>query len=431
MTEYAIDLLSVANRKAFLGPELYLKCERNAGKVNRETLQKRLNTWKDDMEWTSTFGDCTVDDMVLLCNLKNNPDSRQSLLASTCMKKISSELHKKRVDQPSIDPETQLAEANACMVCYGLHDPDGMETEPITLNCGHNIHVTCLTRHLMSYYGSNKQCAQCMKPITGVSAVPTETNRAMFHKLKKINREFETTYREFMDEFLTEDERLTLRALLEGTTVRQIQQAIQQIQQQPTIEEQVRHVVQYHEEEMKQINEERFEPQPAPMMVRPWIVMTVGIFFIINLMESLKARYDIPEDAMFPIGQSGFQGVGQLLVEILTSGYSVVLIFYVFFSLLGFLYKFMSGCFRDYNIEQNERPAWERRQQRRRQREIFLHQLALYRIQPDLARQHMWDAFRQEGLQGQDIARAVRRREQYFQHRIENFPEDQDVFLNY
>ena len=67
-----IELFSEANRKLFLGNDLYERCVRNGKKITNVELESRLNFWKDNIEFSNMFRNCNVDDVSRICNFSPN-----------------------------------------------------------------------------------------------------------------------------------------------------------------------------------------------------------------------------------------------------------------------------------------------------------------------------------------------------------------------
>ena len=70
--EELIELFSNANRKLFLGEDIYEKCVRDSNKISRDDLQKRLDFWKSNYDLSHIFKNCNVDDVARICNF--SPD---------------------------------------------------------------------------------------------------------------------------------------------------------------------------------------------------------------------------------------------------------------------------------------------------------------------------------------------------------------------
>jgi hypothetical protein len=67
-----INLFSEANRKLFLGNDLYERCVRDGRRITREELERRLNFWKDNRDFSNMFRSCNVDDVSRICNFSPN-----------------------------------------------------------------------------------------------------------------------------------------------------------------------------------------------------------------------------------------------------------------------------------------------------------------------------------------------------------------------
>jgi hypothetical protein len=193
--EELIELFSNANRKLFLGEDIYEKCRRNGSKVTRGELEKRLDFWKNNYEVSHMFKKCNVDDVVRICNF--SPDEPVGdILDNKCYQDIRSNI---RLDT--------LEEANTCSICYEYNKG---EEFPNRLGCGHYFHYSCLN----DWVGrGNTTCPTCRQPINMLLGFPKQSNEGLFKTIQKIDKQFTRKYINEMKLFMTKDEIIAFKQI--------------------------------------------------------------------------------------------------------------------------------------------------------------------------------------------------------------------------
>jgi hypothetical protein len=181
-----IELLSNANRNIFLGADLYEKCKRNGNKISKDQLQKRLDFWKNNYEFSHLFKNCNVDDVTRICNF--SPDKPvDDILDNKCYNDVNT-------------ARTSLEEANNCAICYEYNKNGEF---PNKIGCGHYFHYSCLND--WAKRGSNT-CPTCRRPINMLLGLPTQTNIELFKTIQSVEKNFITNYMKEMKLFMTKDE---------------------------------------------------------------------------------------------------------------------------------------------------------------------------------------------------------------------------------
>jgi hypothetical protein len=294
-----VDLLTEKNRKLFLGPELYLKCERKGSAVSHDMLQKRLNMWKSDAQFAKAFKDCTVQDVAMLCNLKTNPEHRHTLLQTACLRNMKQTLGE-TYGTDVAQYEEDIGETHRCQIC--LSYLDDTDTEPITLSCGHHIHPMCLINYLNT---GNKICTLCKQPISNIIAVPTETTLALFKQIHSINEEFHTIYADTMHTFLTQEE-IDMLETLTGPNL--------------------------------------FPEDIKDWKTKHWMIMTMAMMFLNQCVNKL---YDYlgPDDTQ--TSTSTMMGVMHFMLACLTLGWDL---YYLFFWFMFLLMSLKNGLRKIHNL---------------------------------------------------------------------------------
>ncbi len=182
-----INLFSNANRRMFLGEDIYERCKRNGNKVNKKDLENRLNFWKNDYKFTHIFKNCGVQDVAKICNF--SPDAPvDDILDNKCYNDIYHNINR-----------TELEEANSCAICLE-YNKDG--EFPNRISCGHYFHYSCLN----DWMATNSTCPTCRKPINMLLGFPLQKNEQLFKTIQKLDKKFVSKYLNEMEMFMTKDE---------------------------------------------------------------------------------------------------------------------------------------------------------------------------------------------------------------------------------
>ncbi len=183
-----IELFSNANRKLFLGEDIYNKCVRDGNKVSRLDLQKRLDFWKNNYDLSHIFKNCAVEDVVKICNF--SPEKPvDDIVENKCYNDI-----KRNVSIGGLE------EASVCSICYEYNKNGEL---PNKIGCGHYFHYSCLNDWVSR---GNDTCPTCRKKITMLLGFPTQSNTELFKEIQKLDRDFTKNYLEEMKLFITKDE---------------------------------------------------------------------------------------------------------------------------------------------------------------------------------------------------------------------------------
>ena len=192
-----INLFSEANRKLFLGNDLYERCVRDGRRITREELERRLDFWKDNRDFSNMFRSCNVDDVSRICNFSLNQPV-DDIVDNQCYNDVHREIERRR---------EEIIDVNACPICYE-YNKDG--ELPNKLGCGHYFHYSCIN----NYVGrGNDTCPTCRQPINMLVGFPTENNRQLFERIQEINNYFAVNYMREMKLFMRRDEIRAFKAI--------------------------------------------------------------------------------------------------------------------------------------------------------------------------------------------------------------------------
>ena len=185
-----IELFSDRNRKLFLGNDLYERCVRNGKKITREELERRLNFWKDNRDFSNMFRNCNVEDVSRICNFSPNQPVND-IEDNICYNEVHREIREKR---------EEIVGVNACSICYD-YNKDG--ELPNKLGCGHYFHYSCINEWVGR---GNTTCPEDRQPINMLVGFEAQTNKQLFLRIQEINEEFATNYMREMKAFMKPDE---------------------------------------------------------------------------------------------------------------------------------------------------------------------------------------------------------------------------------
>jgi hypothetical protein len=185
-----INLFSEANRKLFLGNDLYERCVRDGRRITREELERRLNFWRDNTDFSNMFRNCNVEDVSRICNFSPNQPVND-IADNVCYNDVHREIKERR---------DEIIDVNACSICLS-YNKDG--ELPNKIGCGHYFHYSCIN----DWIGVGKNtCPDCRQPINMLVGFPTENNRQLFERIQNINRNFAVNYMREMRTFMRPNE---------------------------------------------------------------------------------------------------------------------------------------------------------------------------------------------------------------------------------
>jgi hypothetical protein len=169
-----INLFSEANRKLFLGNDLYERCVRDGRRITREELERRLNFWRDNRDFSNMFRNCNVEDVSRICNFSPNQPVND-IADNVCYNEVHNGIESRR---------DEIVDVNACSICLS-YDKDG--ELPNKIGCGHYFHYSCINE----WVGRGETtCPDCRQPINMLVGFPTENNRQLFERIQNINNNF-------------------------------------------------------------------------------------------------------------------------------------------------------------------------------------------------------------------------------------------------
>jgi hypothetical protein len=192
-----IELFSEANRKLFLGNDLYERCVRNGRRITREELESRLNFWRDNREFSNMFRNCNVNDVSRICNFSPNQPVND-IADNACYNEVHNGIREKR---------NEIIDVNACPVCDEYNKAGEL---PNKLGCGHYFHYSCINEWVGR---GNDTCPNCRQPINMLVGFPTENNSQLFRRIQEINRYFAVNYMREMRMFMRPDEIRAFKAI--------------------------------------------------------------------------------------------------------------------------------------------------------------------------------------------------------------------------
>jgi hypothetical protein len=192
-----INLFSEANRKLFLGNDLYERCVRDGRRITREELERRLNFWRDNIDFSNMFRNCNVDDVTRICNFSPNQPVND-IVDNQCYNDVHREIERRR---------EEITDVNACSICYEYNKQGEL---PNKIGCGHYFHYSCINEWVGR---GNNTCPDCRQPINMLVGFPTENNRQLFERIQNINRNFAVNYMREMRMFMRPDEIRVFRAI--------------------------------------------------------------------------------------------------------------------------------------------------------------------------------------------------------------------------
>jgi hypothetical protein len=196
-----IELFSEANRKLFLGNDLYERCVRNGRRITREELERRLNFWRDNRDFSNMFRNCNVDDVSRICNFSPNQPVND-IEDNICYNDVHNGIRDRR---------KEIIDVNECPICDVYNNAGEL---PNKLGCGHYFHYSCINKWVET--GKNNTCPSCRQPINMLVGFPTENNRQLFERIQLINRNFATTYMREMRMFMRPDEIKAFKAIFKN-----------------------------------------------------------------------------------------------------------------------------------------------------------------------------------------------------------------------
>jgi len=185
-----IELFSDRNRKLFLGNDLYERCVRNGKKITREELERRLNFWRDNRDFSNMFRNCNVDDVSRICNFSPNQPV-DDIVDNVCYNDVHREINIRM---------GEIIDVNACPICDEYNKAGEF---PNKLGCGHYFHYSCINEWVGR---GNTTCPVDRKDITMLVGFEAQTNQELFLRIQEINKEFANRYMREMKAFMRPDE---------------------------------------------------------------------------------------------------------------------------------------------------------------------------------------------------------------------------------
>jgi hypothetical protein len=195
-----IELFSEANRKLFLGNDLYERCVRNGKKITNVELESRLNFWKDNIEFSNMFRNCNVDDVSRICNFSPN-QSVDDISNNVCYNDVHRGIRERR---------GEIVDVNACPICYE-YNKDG--ELPNKIGCGHYFHYSCINDWIGR---GNTTCPIDRQDITMLVGFEAQNNRQLFERIQEINKDFASRYMREMKEFMRPNEIKAFKAIFKN-----------------------------------------------------------------------------------------------------------------------------------------------------------------------------------------------------------------------
>ncbi len=192
-----INLFSEANRKLFLGNDLYERCVRNGRRITREELERRLNFWRDNRDFSNMFRNCNVEDVSRICNFSPNQPVND-IADNVCYNEVHNGIRDRR---------NEIIDVNACPICFEYNNAGEL---PNKIGCGHYFHYSCINDWIGR---GNDSCPTCRNPINLLLGFPTENNRQLFERIQNINNNFAVNYMREMRTFMRPDEIRAFRAI--------------------------------------------------------------------------------------------------------------------------------------------------------------------------------------------------------------------------
>ncbi len=192
-----INLFSEANRKLFLGNDLYERCVRDGRRITREELERRLNFWRDNREFSNMFSNCNVEDVSRICNFSPNQPVND-IVDNQCYNDVHREIERRR---------EEITDVNACPICYEYNKQGEI---PNKIGCGHYFHYSCLNEWVAR---GNTTCPLDREDINMLVGFPTENNRELFERIQEINQDFAVNYMREMKMFMRPDEIRAFKAI--------------------------------------------------------------------------------------------------------------------------------------------------------------------------------------------------------------------------
>ena len=192
-----INLFSEANRKLFLGNDLYERCVRDGRRITREELERRLRFWKDNREFSNMFSNCNVDDVSRICNFSPNQPV-DDIVDNQCYNDVHREIERRR---------EEIIDVNACPICYEYNKEGEI---PNKIGCGHYFHYSCLNEWVGR---GNTTCPLDREPINMLVGFPTQSNSELFERIQEINQDFAVNYMREMRMFMRPAEIRAFKAI--------------------------------------------------------------------------------------------------------------------------------------------------------------------------------------------------------------------------
>jgi hypothetical protein len=185
-----IEMFSDANRTLFLGKDLHDKCLRDGRKVSHKILEKRLEWWKSNKQFSTVFIHCGLNDVIRICNL-----SQSNIVDEDLSNKCFNDMYNAYIQQ-----KEQLQSANNCSICLEYNKNGEV---PNKIGCGHSFHYSCLNEWIKQ---GHKNCPECRQPITMLAALPSQTTVELFNSMKQLDKTFKKRYIKEMKQFMTPTE---------------------------------------------------------------------------------------------------------------------------------------------------------------------------------------------------------------------------------
>ncbi len=195
-----INLFSEANRKLFLGNDLYERCVRDGRRITREELERRLNFWRDNRDFSNMFRNCNVEDVSRICNFSPNQPVND-IADNVCYNEVHNGIRDRR---------NEIIDVNACPICFEYNNAGEL---PNKIGCGHYFHYSCINDWIGT---GNDSCPTCRQPINMLVGFPTENNRQLFERIQNINRNFADNYMREMRMFMRPDEIRAFSAIFQN-----------------------------------------------------------------------------------------------------------------------------------------------------------------------------------------------------------------------
>jgi hypothetical protein len=195
-----IELFSDSNRKLFLGNDLYERCVRNGRRITREELERRLNFWRDNRDFSNMFRNCNVDDVSRICNFSPNQPV-DDIVNNVCYNDVHNGIRDRR---------NEIIDVNECPICDVYNNAGEL---PNKLGCGHYFHYSCINEWVGR---GNTTCPIDRQDITMLVGFEAQTNEELFLRIQNINEEFATNYMREMKAFMKPDEIKAFKAIFKN-----------------------------------------------------------------------------------------------------------------------------------------------------------------------------------------------------------------------